>query len=408
MDLDALVGNLATIREIAGPGVRVEPVVKADAYGHGAVPVARALEDAGADGFGVATVEEALELREGGVRRPILVLYPIAAELAPDAARHGIAVTVGVGSLLDELLAVLAERRPDRFGRRPLEVHLEVDTGLGRGGAMPSQVQAAVARLRAAPGLRLAGIWSHLAAPDDPARTHEQAARFDDAIALVGSDGEVIRHLAATGGLLDGLVAPYDAVRPGLATYGIVPEGMPLPEALRGAAARLRPVMSLVARPVRVAALPAGHGVSYGPSFVTGRESRIATLPVGYGDGWARSLSDNADALVRGRRVPLVGRVAMDAVIADVTDVPGPPVDEADEFVLLGRQGDEEITAAELAQRRTTISWEVVTGMARRLTRVYHAAGVPGAVRTLKGGRTAWRGSNSGTATSASSRSTRS
>jgi alanine racemase len=164
--------------------------------------------------------------------------------------------------------------------------------------------------------------------------------------------------------------------------------------------------MSLLARPVRVVDLPAGHGVSYGPSFVTARPSRIATLPVGYGDGWRRALSDRAVALVRGVRVPLVGRVTMDAVMADVTDVPGPAVTEDDEFVLLGRQGGESVTALDLASTAGTISYEIVTGMSRRLPRVYHAAGSPAGIRTLAGGRSEWHASSSGTATSATSRST--
>jgi alanine racemase len=164
--------------------------------------------------------------------------------------------------------------------------------------------------------------------------------------------------------------------------------------------------MALVARPVRVVDLPAGHGVGYGPGFITRRSSRLATLPVGYGDGWSRAWSNRTEALVRGIAVPLVGRVSMDAVVADVTDVHGPLVDEADEFVLLGRQGDASIEAAELARRRTTNSWEVVTSMSRRLTRVYHRAGAPEGVRTLTGWRASWHASSSGTGTSATSRST--
>jgi alanine racemase len=153
------------------------------------------------------------------------------------------------------------------------------------------------------------------------------------------------------------------------------------------AVGRLRPVMTLKARPVRVLELPPGHGVSYGPTYVTTRPTTIATLPVGYGDGWRRALSDRADALVRGVRVPLVGRVAMDAVMADVTGVPGAPVTEDDEFVLLGTQATERITALELASACGTISYEIVTGMSRRLARVYHAAGSASGARTLTGGR---------------------
>ena len=201
-------------------------------------------------------------------------------------------------------------------------------------------------------------------------------------------------------------VPRHDAVRIGLSIYGLVPDALVPPATTASVAARLRPVMAAYARPVRVAELPAGHGVSYGPTFVTARPSRIATLPFGYADGWRRFLSDRAEALVRGVRVPLVGRVAMDAVMADVTDVPGAPVTEDDEFVLLGGQGAERITAIELAATGGTISYEVVTGMSRRLARVYHAAGSPVETRTLVDGRSAWPGSSSGTGISATSRST--
>jgi Alanine racemase len=178
-------------------------------------------------------------------------------------------------------------------------------------------------------------------------------------------------------------VAAYEGVRPGLAVYGLLPDELETDSIPRTVLDGLRPVMSLIARPVRVAELPAGWGISYGPTFRTSRPSRIATLPLGYGDGWSRQLSNRASAIVRGQRVPLVGNVAMDAVMADVTDVPGPPVSVADEFILLGSAGGLRIRAAELAQKRTTNSWEVVAGMARRLPRVYHAAAGPVGLRTL-------------------------
>jgi alanine racemase len=200
------------------------------------------------------------------------------------------------------------------------------------------------------------------------------------------------RHAAASGGLLqdaqDGdatIVVAYDGVRPGLATYGLVPDELLGADGdpTGAVATRLRQALALRARPVRVADLPAGWGISYGPTFTTARPSRIATLPIGYGDGWSRHLSNRASALVRGHRVPLVGNVAMDAVMADVTDVPGPPVTIADEFTLIGSQGGERITVAEVAKARGTNSWEVVTTLSRRLPRVYHAAAVPRETRTL-------------------------
>jgi alanine racemase len=232
-------------------------------------------------------------------------------------------------------------------------------------------------------------MWTHLQAAEDAERTNAQVRRFDAASAALEAAGVVLppRHFAASGGLLTDGVLAFDGVRPGLAVYGLVPDEL-LDAAGRptgDGAGRLRPVMSLHARPVRVADLPDGWGISYGPSFTTTRPSRIATLPLGYGDGWPRSLSNRAWALVRGQRVPLVGNVAMDAVMADVTDVPGPAVTVADEFVLLGSQGTEHIAAQDLAKERGTNSWEVVTNLAARVPRVYHAAALPRATRTLAG-----------------------
>ena len=235
------------------------------------------------------------------------------------------------------------------------------------------------------PGIALTGLWTHFQAVEDAAITATQTERFEAAVrALAGAGVDLpARHAAASAGLLTGDVLAYDGVRPGLAIYGLVPDELDSAAAENGPSTRLRPVMSLIARPVRVADLPAGWGISYGPTFRTARPSRIATLPFGYGDGWSRRLSNRASAIVRGVRVPLVGNVAMDAVMADVTDVPGPPVDGDDEFVLLGSSGDDRISAEALAQERTTNTWEVVTGMARRLPRVYHAAARPVGLRTL-------------------------
>ena len=389
IDLDALRGNLAALRAAVGPSVRVEPVVKADAYGHGAVHVARALEAAGADGLSVATMDEAIELRDGGVTLPILVLYPVPTAWLGEAARRGIAVALGTGPGAEESLA--AARAAAGSGASVLEVHLEVDTGLGRGGVLPEAAAGAIDAVLATPGVCLGGVWTHLAAADKDELTVEQDQRFSaamsplaDAVAWGGTPSAAVRrHLAGSGGVLGGAVPRWDAVRVGLSIYGLVPDALVPPASTASAAAALRPVMAAYARPVRVLELPEGHGVSYGPTFVTTRPTRVATLPFGYADGWRRYLSDRSVALVRGVRVPLVGRVAMDAVMADVTDVPGEPVTERDEFVLLGEQGGERITAFELAAAGGTISYEVVSGMSRRVARVYHAAGSPSATRTL-------------------------
>ena len=379
------------MRRLAGPGTPVHPVVKGDAYGHGAVPVARALDEAGADGFCVATMDEAIALRDAGIGRPILVAYPIPAALAAEARRRAISITVGDRELLDELLDAVAADSASQ----PLTVQVEIETGLGRGGFRADDAIDATMRIRNAPALRLAGVWTHLQAPEDEARSRGQIDEFERVTkgleARVGPLGP--RHLSASGSLVLGEAASLDGVRPGLATYGLVPDELlgsvvaagPLPRSISPDAASLRPVLSLHARPVHVAELPAGWGISYGPTFTTSRPSRIATLPIGYADGWSRALSNRAEALVRGGRVPLVGNVAMDAVMADVTDVPGEPVTVHDEFVLIGEQGGERITAADVAGARGTNSWEVVTTLAVRLPRVYHAASVPRETRTLTG-----------------------
>ena len=385
--------------------MRLDVVLKADAYGHGAVPIGHALEtgpDGSApDGLAVATFDEAVELREAGLRLPILVLFAIPPEHAAEAGRRRIAITVGDPVLLERTLAAVERARSaSRAGGRrhaphQLELHLEVETGLGRAGIAAADVAAVATRIGAAPGVRLGGVWSHLQAPLDRGRTESQASRLDAAVELLGADGVRVprRHLSASGGLLAGTGPILEGVRIGLALYGLPPDDLPAGALGEGPAAGLLPVLSLHARPIRVIELAEGSGISYGPSFTTTRPSLIATLPIGYGDGWARAGSNRAEALVRGFRVPLVGTVAMDAVMADVTDVPGGLVTIDDEFVLIGEQGGERISALDVARARTTISWEVVTSMARRVPRVYHAGLVPLSVRTLAGWRV--RGSDS-------------
>ena len=379
IDLDAVARNFRAIGSMA-QGQAVMPVVKAEAYGHGMVPVARALEAAGAATLCVATLDEAIALRTAGLTGEILVLYPIPPAGVIDAVQHRLTVVGGGPSVVAATLAAAADA--DVAGR--LSIELEVETGLGRGGATPEEV-VEVAEAIVAAGARLSGVWTHLQETEVEPITAEQVRRFDAALGALAAAGIAVerRHLAASAAILLGSVPRYDAVRPGLITYGLIPDELTdagYDEASFAAGAdRIRPALALKARPVRVADLPAGHGVSYGPTWRAGRPSRIATLPLGYGDGWPRALSNRCQVLVRGVRVPTVGNVAMDATMIDVTDLPGRPVDTDDEVVLIGRQGDAEITAAEVARWRNTNSWEVVTAMSGRLTRVYDApAGPPG------------------------------
>ena len=373
IDLDALVANVRLLKGLLPPDVGIQPVIKADAYGHGAVAVARALVADGIRSFSVATFDEALELRQAGIEVPIVILYPIPPELAPHALAYCLSITVGDRVLLERTLAAL-EAAGDGSGR--LGVHVEVETGLGRGGAQPEEVASFAATIQASPHAYLAGLWSHLQAPADRRITSSQDDRFGVAAGLLAGAGVTLptRHLAASGGLLAATGGMYDVVRVGLAQYGIIPDGLSVAGENATAAAQLKPVMSLRARPVRVAWLESGTGVSYGPTFTTTRRSRIATLPLGYADGFPRSLSNRAQVLVRGQRVPQVGTVAMDAIMVDVTDVPGPQVTIDDEFTLIGEQRGATISAVEVAQWGNTISYEVVTAMSGRLPRVYYSA----------------------------------
>jgi alanine racemase len=382
IDEGALAHNLRLVRALVGAQVELNAVVKADAYGHGSEAAARAFAAAGADRLCVASLDEALHLRSVGVQTPVLVLFAIPAEQVALAVRAGIEL-----SLSDEAtaLATLAAWQEQAAPGPGLVAHVEVETGLARAGLRPEGVLEVCRRALQTPAVRLGGLWSHLASPNDDAFTEGQLREFERAVLALRAAGLAVppRHLAASGGLLTGRSPALEGVRPGLALYGLVPAGLPLGREATELAAGLRPAMALKCRPLRIEEVKAGTPVGYGGRWRAERLSLIATLPVGYGDGWSRSYAPTAQALVRGQRVPLVGTVAMDAVMADVTDVPGVTLD--DEFVLLGEQGEERISAADLARGRNTIAWEVVTGMAQRLPRVYHSASVLLGLRTLGG-----------------------
>ncbi|MEX2547089.1 MAG: alanine racemase [Chloroflexota bacterium] len=378
IDLDALANNVSILREMVGPSVEVNAVVKADAYGHGLKSAGLAFESAGADRLSVASLDEALALREAGVEIPVLVLFAIPPGEVVLAAHERVEVVAadlpGTSAMLDRWAA--------EGGDTELVVHVEVETGLTRAGVMPEDVPALIERLNGGPRVRVAGLWTHLASPDDESATAAQIAAFDRTAALVRNAGLPLpaRHVAATGGLFTGRAPVYEGVRIGLGLYGLLPAELPMPERERAFAERLRPLMMLKCRALRIERFPPGVAVSYGGRWRTERESVIATLPVGYADAIPRP-APWGEALVGGLRVPLVGTVAMDAVMADVTDIPELSMD--DEFVLLGAQEGQEISTGELARARNTIPWEVATSMSYRIPRVYHAGSVLMGLRTL-------------------------
>jgi len=398
IDLDALLANLKTIRATFGPSVPgsagpgILAVIKADAYGHGATEVSLALERAGVDLLGAALLEEGAEVRRAGVELPILVLGVAQAEQLPYFRRYRLMPTI---SGMDQLVLWrdwLAG--PGGAGGLVQPVHLQVDTGMTRLGIHEAELGEALAVIRRSPHLELAGLLSHFADADllDSARNPEQERRFADVLeALTPAErARVHIHLANSAGALHRVGSRHDLVRLGLALYGYDPA-----ERFEG----LVPVMSVKTRTVLVRDVPPGTRVSYGGRWTASRPSRIGVLPVGYADGYAWRLTGKAEALVRGRRVPVVGAVSMDMIFVDLTDLSppgepagdggGPAIGVGEEVVLLGAQGEERITAHELARSVETIPYELLCLLGLRLARRYVGGGNGTSVRSrFEGGLT--------------------
>jgi alanine racemase len=371
VDLDALAANLATLRGVLGEA-RILAVIKADAYGHGAPEVSLALEAAGVDLLGAAMVEEGAEVRRAGVRSPILVLGVAQREQLPYYRRYRLTPVV---SGLDQL--VMWRDWLTGPGGYVQPVHLQVDTGMTRLGIGETELPAALEIVRASPHLELAGLLSHLAEADllESPRTSEQERRFARVVGALTPEERrgALVHLANSAAALHRPASRRDLVRLGLALYGHDPAGR-----FPG----LRPVMSVKTRTVLVREISPGTRVSYGGRWTAERPSRIGVLPVGYADGYAWRLTGKAEALVRGRRAPVVGAVSMDMIFVDLTDVPGEPVGVGEEVVLLGPQGGERIPVTELAEQVGTIPYELLCLLGLRLARHYVGGGNGGSVRT--------------------------
>ena len=360
IDHAAIRDNLAAIRRLA-PEAEVIGVVKANAYGHGDVAVARTLVGQGVERLGVATVDEGLTIRAAGITVPIVVLWGVGSSEAAAVAAAALEPIVD-----DERTVALLEASAgeDRIG-----VHLKVDTGLGRQGVVPAEATELAAAIVRSRRLRLVGTMSHLAVPgEDEAYTEVQLlrlARVLDGMRAAGIDPGLV-HVSATGSLLAGRTPMAGAIRPGLGLYGMVPAW---------AADRshdLRSALTLKARPLRLFDLAAGEALGYGLRYRARRATRIATLGIGYGDGWPRSHANNGSVLVRGQRAPVVGAISMDGLTVDIGGIAGVTYD--DEFVLIGEQGGSRITADEVAGERRTINYEVTTALRGRLPRLHLGA----------------------------------
>ncbi len=367
IDLNNLASNFNQIRKRVSPAARVMAVIKANAYGHGAVECARRLVNEGADWFGVALPEEGIELRASGIAQPVLCLGGFWHGQAGASIQHRLTPVVYRLDMFESLNQAAADAGV------VADVHVKVDTGMGRLGIRFDQLSEFVAALEQFRNVRIDGLMTHLAAADEAAcepLTHDQVRRFEDAVVVFREHGyrPTYLHLANSAGIFGHRDAWGNMVRPGGVLYGlwrdVLPPSTPDPE--------LRPVMSLHSRISLLKWVPPGETIGYGCTFEASRRSLIATVPIGYHDGYMRGLSNRAHVIVRGMYAPVVGRVSMDLTLIDVTNVSGVQVDE--QVTLLGwdRQNAElKIPAEDLARISGTLSYEVTCGVAERVPRIY-------------------------------------
>ena len=363
IDMDAIMGNYRAVCEKSG--VPVMAVIKADAYGHGAVQIARLL-DAQCPFFGVSSVSEALELRKAGIQKPILILGHAPVSAFPKLVDAGIRPTIFCLEDANELSRQAADKGVTA------QCHIAVDTGMSRIGFQVTEASADICKeIAGLPNLEIEGVFSHFATADslDLSRSHKQAALFDRFCQMLTERGvqPKIRHLNNSAGIMN-FSTHYDLVRSGIVTYGLYPSDEVSPALLQ-----LKPAMSWYSRVSHVKMLEAGREISYGGTYVTTCPTRVATVPVGYADGYRRSLSNKFYVLIHGKKAPILGRVCMDQMMVDVTGIPETQV--GDTVTLVGTDGQETITAEQIAEAAGSFNYELVCGISRRVCRRYVSGG---------------------------------
>ncbi|HEY6231052.1 MAG TPA: alanine racemase [Pyrinomonadaceae bacterium] len=364
IDTGALAANFQLVKQKVGPSVKVMAVVKANAYGHGAVECARRLEREGADWFGVALPEEGIELRQAGITKPILCLAGFWHGQANACLQHRLVPVVYRPDSIAELDRAARERG------EVADVHVKIDTGMGRLGVRFDNVPEFIATLKTFPNIRTDGIMTHFAAADEPScgpLTKDQIERFEAAVAAFREQGfnPTYQHLANSAAVFGQPAAWGNMVRPGGVLYGLwrdilAPDDRSLP---------LRPVMSLHSRITLLKWVPQGETVGYGCTFEASRQTLVATIPIGYDDGYMRALSNRGHAIIRGVYATVIGRISMDLTLIDVTNVPGVKLN--DEVILIGSDGTLAVTAEDIAKTAGTLSYEVTCGIGARVPRVF-------------------------------------
>jgi len=372
INLDALRHNISEIQKLlqqhhpsSNPGYPSSPkiigLVKADAYGHGLLPITKACRSGGIDFFGVALVEEALALREQGITSSLLILGPFSAEAIPVIIKEKL--TPALSSL--DMISLISQQA--RKNNTSVKVHLKVDTGLSRYGFLPEELMAALRKITTFPNIEIEGCFTHFAEADKPDSpfTFQQLQAFNKVLEAIRSQGFTIPliHAANSAAVLTLPQSHFDMIRPGLILYGLYPDSS-LSDRIK-----LKPVLSWKTHLARLQSYPAHTSVGYNRTFLTQRDSLIATIPVGYGDGFSRLLSNRGFVLIRGKKANIVGNISMDLTTLDVTDIPEARV--GDEVVLIGEQGDQSVSAGDLAGFTGTIPYEIVCQIGKRVPRIY-------------------------------------
>jgi alanine racemase len=364
VDLNAIRHNLLEVRSKLNPDTKMMVIIKADAYGHGAVALAKAIGDSGKiDAYGVAIIEEAVELREAGITKPMLILGYTPKEQYDLVVAYDVAQTV--------FQYEMAEALSDEAKRQGkiAKIHIKIDTGMSRIGFYDSiESINEIKRIKALPNIEIEGIFSHFACADETekASTLKQLERYIKFVDMLEKENIHIpvKHIANSAGIIEFPQAYFNMVRCGIVTYGIYPSDMVNQEEIR-----LIPAMELITHVIYVKDVEAGVGISYGATYITDQKRRIATIPVGYADGYSRNLSNHGKVIIHGQYAPIVGRICMDQFMVDVSDLP--EVKQGDLVTLLGREGDAFISAEELAEWSHSFAYELVCTIGKRIPRVY-------------------------------------
>lgn len=364
IDLDAIIHNVTNFKNRISSQSTLMPVVKADGYGHGAVPISKELINCGIDRFAVATIEEGISLRKNGIDKKILILGYTPVDIADKLVEYDLIQTVYNYTAAKNISDTAC--KSGKIGK----IHIKLDTGMGRIGFVPNDESVSIIKdIYNLPNIEIEGIYTHLSKADelDKTFTNNQLKFYNDFIGKLESNGICIpiKHVANSAGIIDLDSTHLDLVRLGISLYGLYPSDEVIKDNVK-----LQPVLSLISHIIHIKEVEEGTPIGYGGTYITKRKSKIATIPVGYGDGYDRLLSSKGRVLIGGQFANILGRICMDQFMVDITDIPD--VKDFDEVVLIGKQGHNEITADDIAKIKGTINYEVVCQLGKRIPRVYY------------------------------------